>query len=77
MEKIRALLRQTEFQVLLFFVCLILFGWPVVSFSDAERLVVMFVFLFTAWTIVILLVCLMSRCQESGAQSEKEDKGRD
>ncbi len=71
MEKLRALLRQTEFQVLLVFVCLVLFGWPVVSFGDVERLEVMFLYLFTAWAIVILVLFLVCRSQEITTQTEK------
>lgn len=73
MDKLRALLRQTEFQALLFFVCLVLFSWPVVSFGDVERLEVMFVYLFTAWTVVIFLLFLVSRSQEIPIQTEKSE----
>lgn len=73
MEKLRALLRQTEFQGLLFFTCLVLFGWPVVSFGDVERLEVMFVYLFVAWAIVIVLLFLVSRNQEIPTETKQSE----
>ncbi len=70
MERLRALLRQTEFHVLLFFVCLFLFGWPLATSADLEQLELMFVYIFVAWTIVVLLLFLVSRSQKDVDDSE-------
>jgi hypothetical protein len=61
MKRIRALLGQKDFHVLLFHICLVLFGWPVVSFHTLDRLQAMFIYLFLVWGSVILLLFLVSR----------------
>jgi len=61
MRRFKTLFRQKEFHVLLFCVSLFLFGWPVVSFSDIERLQTMFIYLFVFWGLIVLLLYLVSR----------------
>jgi hypothetical protein len=61
MRRIRLLMGQRDFHVLLFHVCLVLFGWPVVSFQTLERLQAMFIYLFLVWGAVIFLLFLVSR----------------
>ncbi len=73
MERLKALLRQTEFHLLLFVLCMVLFGWPVVTFPDIRRLEVMFVYLFVAWTIVIFLLFLVSRSLGTADDSTKNE----
>lgn len=75
MERLKALLRQTEFHLLLFVLCMVLFGWPVVTFSDMHRLEVMFAYLFAAWALVIFVLFLVSRSLESADESKKSDDG--
>jgi hypothetical protein len=75
MERLRALFQQTEFHVLLFCVSLVLLGWPVVSFSDVNRLQVMFVYLFLAWAAIVILLFLVSRSLEAGEESDDADSG--
>jgi hypothetical protein len=75
MERLRALFQQTEFHVLLFCVSLVLLGWPVVSFSDVNRLQVMFVYLFLAWAAIVILLFLVSRSLEVGEESDDADSG--
>ena len=70
MERFRELLKQTEFQVLLFFVYLFLFGWPLVTSAQVRHLELMFVYLFVAWAIAILLLFLVSRSQDDVDDSE-------
>ncbi|MFH1117293.1 MAG: hypothetical protein V1792_25525 [Pseudomonadota bacterium] len=70
MERFRELLRQTEFHVLLFFVCLFLFGWPLATSVDVNQLELMFVYIFAAWSIVVLLLFLVSRSQDDGDDAE-------
>lgn len=73
MQRLRALMGETEFHVLLFFLCIVLFGWPFVSFSDIARLEVMFVYLFIAWTVVIGLLFLVGRSQAVQEKSEDSE----
>jgi hypothetical protein len=75
MERLKALLRQTEFHLLLFVLCMVLFGWPVVTFSDMRRLEVMFVYLFVVWALVIVVLFLVSRSLESADDSDKSPNG--
>ncbi len=70
MERFRELLRQTEFHVLLFFVCLFMFGWPLATSTDLKQLEMTFVYVFVAWTIVILLLFLVSKSQNGVDDSE-------
>lgn len=70
MERFSSLLRQTEFQVLLFFVCLFLFGWPLATSADLKQLEWMFIYLFVAWAIVVLLLFLVSRSRNGADDSE-------
>ena len=75
MERLRALFQQTEFHALLFCVSLVLLGWPVVSFSDVNRLQVMFVYLFLAWAAIVILLFLVSRSLEAGEGSDDTETG--
>ena len=75
MERLRALFQQTEFHVLLFCASLVLLGWPLVSFSDVNRLQVMFVYLFIAWAAIVILLFLVSRSLEAGEESDDAESG--
>jgi hypothetical protein len=76
MERFKNLLKQTEFHILLFCVSLVLFGWPVVNFSDMQRLEIRFVYLFMAWGVVILLLYLVGRSLGESASPEENEDGR-
>jgi formate hydrogenlyase subunit 4 len=76
MERIGNLLRQKEFHLLLFFVCVVLFSWPIVSFSDLERLKTMFVYLFVTWALLIPVKFLVSRTLEAGAETKPADSDK-
>jgi hypothetical protein len=71
MDRLRALMRQTEFHVLLFSICLFLFGWPLATIADLDRLEGMFVYLFVTWAIVIVLLFFVGRSQISTDGPEK------
>jgi hypothetical protein len=72
-KRVSGLLGRREFHLLLFHLCLILFGWPVVSFNDVESLKVMYVYLFFVWISVIFLLFLISR--SVATQQSPEDAG--
>jgi len=73
MERLANLFRQTDFQTFLFVLSLILFGWPVVHFSNLGRFETMFYYLFVAWGIVIFLLFLVSRCLSDQPGPEESD----
>jgi hypothetical protein len=75
--RLKVLFRQKDFHVLLFHVCLVLFGWPVVSFHSIERVQAMFIYLFLVWAAVIFLLFLVSRSVDVGDPSEESRKGED
>ncbi len=76
MERFKNLLRQTEFHFFLFCLSLILFGWPVVSFSDLQRLEIGFVYLFLVWGVIILLLYLVSGSLDEPASSQENEDSR-
>jgi hypothetical protein len=77
MKRLKGLLGKGEFHLLLFHVCLILFGWPVVAFHDLARLEAMFVYLFLAWGAVICLLILMGKSLGAVAAPEETESVRE
>jgi hypothetical protein len=75
MERLKALFRQTEFHVLLFCGSLLLLTWPLVSSSDVDRIQTMFVYLFLAWGVIVLLLFLVSRSLDTGNESDGTESG--
>lgn len=75
MDRLKGLLKRGEFHLLLFHICLVLFGWPVVSFYDIQGMKVMFVYLFLVWSAVIFLLFLISRSVEVEEASEEYEAG--
>jgi hypothetical protein len=74
MERFKKLFRQTEFHIVLFFLSLVLFGWPIVHFPDAHRAENMFVYLFLAWGMVIVVLYLVSTTLvESGDPKDEHE----
>lgn len=76
MERLWNLFRQTGFHIFLFFLSLVLFGWPVVHFSDIKRLEIMFYYLFAAWGFVIFLLFVVSRGLSDPAETEETENGK-
>ncbi|HMK33889.1 MAG TPA: hypothetical protein VK463_02400 [Desulfomonilaceae bacterium] len=76
MERLKNLLRQTEFPIFLFFVSLVLFNWPVVNLSDVHRLEIPFIYLFTTWGIVVLLLYLAGKSLGDQPSSEETDSDK-
>jgi hypothetical protein len=77
MNSLKNLLGRSEFHIVLFHVCLILFGWPVVAFQDLGRLKAMFVYLFIAWVVVIFMLYLISRSVEVSSAPEEHESVRE
>jgi len=67
------MLRHPEFSVVLFFLCLCIFGWPFISIPGADSLKSMFLYLFISWGIVIVLLFLIGN---TGAESDNQDGNR-
>lgn len=53
------MLRQPEFSVVLFVICLVIFSWPVLSIPGVESPRSMFYYLFFQWAVVIFLLFLL------------------
>jgi hypothetical protein len=62
--------------LLLFHICLILFGWPLVTFQDIQRVKTMFIYLFVAWAAVIVLLFLVSRSVDGPISPEESQTGK-
>lgn len=77
MERFKTLLRRREFHVFLFVLGLVLFGWPIITFSDIGRLETMFKYLFLAWIIFIFLLFLVAMSQMTSTGSEKNEEGQE
>ncbi len=79
MERLRNLFRQREFHMLLFCLAMVLVSWPLVSFSDVDRLKAMYVYLFLVWGLIIMLLFAVSRSLvDASKQALPEDpKGLD
>lgn len=76
MERLRNLFRQTDFHIFLFFLSLVLFGWPVVHFSDMRHFETTFYYLFGAWGIVIFLLFLVNTSLSDHEGSEEAEDGK-
>jgi len=77
MERLIALIRRREFHVFLFVLGLVLFGWPVITFSDIGRLEMMFKYLFLAWMIFIFLLFLVAVSQSVSSGSKESEEGQE
>ena len=71
MERLRHLMGRREFQAIVFCLSLLLFSWPLVSWSDLQNIGSTFFYLFSCWALVILLGFLISRCVDSSDDSEE------
>jgi hypothetical protein len=61
MEKVGNLFKKLGFSVLLFFICLFLFSWPILSISNKGNPEIIFIYLFLAWLSIIILIFFISR----------------
>jgi hypothetical protein len=61
MEKVRNLFRNSGFGIFLFFISFILFSWPILSIVNDGHPKLLFIYLFSAWGIIITLLFFMSR----------------
>jgi hypothetical protein len=58
--------------VILFFVSALLFVWPFLAAPSMQQSHVLFVYLFTAWAVVIILIFLLNRGHPSAGLRQKE-----
>jgi len=73
--KLRFILRQPEFPLLLFFFSLFLFVAPFQRNADKTGMGATFIYFFLAWGGIILVLFLMSR-ELSGEPDKNEDEPR-
>ncbi len=77
MEKFRKLLRQPECQLLTLLLGFIWLSWPFISVFEQRRPQIMVIHLFLIWTILIVLLFLISRSIMSGRTDSSEERRRD
>lgn len=65
------MLRQTEFSVVLFVICLVVFSWPLLSIPGVESPRSMYCYLFFMWAVVILLLFLLG-LRSTGPETSKD-----
>lgn len=70
MERFFKIFRQPEFQGLIFAISVLIFNWPLLTFSEISELRSSFVHLFICWALVIIVQFLISRA----VISESEDR---
>jgi len=78
MEKVKNLFKKSGFSIFLFFVTFILFTWPILSIVNKGHPKLLFIYLFSAWSIIITLLFFMSRSYDksshtSGKSVKEED----
>jgi hypothetical protein len=61
MEKVKNFFKKSEFSIFLFFAAFILFSWPILSIVNKGHPKILFIFLFSAWGVIITLLFFMSR----------------
>lgn len=75
MERLRRLLRQREFHVLLFCLVGVTWSWPFVRFSNLARLENMFHYLFFTWGLAVFLLFLVSlSLKKPGGRDDLDDE---
>jgi Na+-driven multidrug efflux pump len=76
MEKVGNLSKKLGFSVLVFFICLFLFSWPILSITNKGHPEIIFLYLFLVWLIIIILIFIMSRSYRNLSSNEgRTDKG--
>jgi hypothetical protein len=76
MAKVGNLFKKLGFSVLLFFICLFLFSWPILSIANKGHPEIIFIYLFLVWISIIILIFFMSRSYRNSSSDEgRTDKG--
>jgi hypothetical protein len=73
MKRLKDLLRQAEFQILLFLFGIFPFSWPILGVLENKHPLAVALYLFAGWAGFILLLFLVSRSTGENA-SEREEK---
>jgi hypothetical protein len=74
MERLRELLRRTEFHGLLFCLSILAFSWPMIKYSSIDQLIRVFKYVFGVWAIIIAVLFMVGRSLASASSSEDTDK---
>lgn len=80
MDKFRNIVRQQGFQVAVFVLFLILFNWPLLSIVNGKGPWPVFLYLFTSWGVLVLILFLFYRgvypaAGEEGKTNNDEHSG--
>jgi hypothetical protein len=70
MKKVGNLFKKLGFSVLLFFICLFLFSWPILSIANKGHPEIIFIYLFLVWLSIIILIFFMSRSYHNSPSDE-------
>jgi hypothetical protein len=77
LKRLRNLLRQEEFQALLFILGFALLNWPFLGIFRFKRPEVLLIYLYFFWAVCIFLLCLVSRIGDESASRDDEQKRKD
>ncbi|MBW2099503.1 MAG: hypothetical protein JRG68_01855 [Deltaproteobacteria bacterium] len=77
MENLKNLFRKPEFHFFLFCISLVLFGWPILRIAEGGYNYSVFIYLFIAWAIIILLLFLIAESHNTKASNQSGEKKKD
>ena len=77
MKRLRTLLQQPEFSVVLFVIGLVLFIRPLLAMSVTARAQSVLLSIFLPWAFIIILLFLVSQSLASSGDVSPTDKGTD
>lgn len=77
MKRLKACFRKLEVHLCLFLLTLVLFSWPLLSIAHAKGSFAFYLYLFGAWSFVILLIFFISLSLGSAARIERSPEDGD
>ena len=77
MKRLRNLLRQAEFQTLLFILGFALLNWPFLGIFRSKQPEALLVYLYLLWAIAVFLLFLVSRTGDEPASRDNEEQRKD
>ncbi len=73
MKTIAQLLKKKEFHLLLFFICMIVFNWPFLNIVAETRCYLFFVYIFSAWAVIIFLSFLIAHSCFNNPENDSDE----
>jgi len=75
-NRLGSILRQAEFHILVILGGVVCLGWPLMSVFEQSHPAIMLAYLFLIWTILIVLLGLISRSIRAKEDGSMGDKAR-